>query len=51
MSTNPPRLLIAKIGLDGHDRGVKALARSFRDASMAVRILAGRPRGSREWAS
>ncbi|MFQ5494133.1 MAG: methylmalonyl-CoA mutase, partial [Phycisphaerae bacterium] len=27
----PPRVLLAKIGLDGHDRGVKVLARSFRD--------------------
>lgn len=34
--TNPPRILLAKIGLDGHDRGVKVLARSFRDAGMEV---------------
>ncbi len=32
----PPRNLLAKIGLDGHDRGVKVLARSFRDAGMEV---------------
>jgi LAO/AO transport system ATPase len=32
----PPRILLAKIGLDGHDRGVKVLARSFRDAGMEV---------------
>ena len=32
----PPRVLLAKIGLDGHDRGVKVLARSFRDAGMEV---------------
>ena len=31
-----PRVLLAKIGLDGHDRGVKVLARSFRDAGMEV---------------
>ncbi len=31
-----PRILLAKIGLDGHDRGVKVLARSFRDAGMEV---------------
>lgn len=31
-----PRLLLAKIGLDGHDRGVKVLARSFRDAGIEV---------------
>jgi LAO/AO transport system ATPase len=28
--------LLAKIGLDGHDRGVKVLARSFRDAGIEV---------------
>src|SRR5262245_48611757 len=32
----PPRVLLAKIGLDGHDRGVKVLARSFRDAGIDV---------------
>ena len=31
-----PRVLLAKIGLDGHDRGVKVLARSFRDAGFEV---------------
>jgi len=31
-----PRILLAKIGLDGHDRGVKVLARAFRDAGMDV---------------
>lgn len=37
MSSNPPiRILLAKIGLDGHDRGVKVLARSFRDAGFEV---------------
>ncbi len=30
------RVLLAKIGLDGHDRGVKVLARSFRDAGIEV---------------
>jgi LAO/AO transport system ATPase len=34
--THPIRLLLAKIGLDGHDRGVKLLARSFRDAGLEV---------------
>lgn len=29
-------MLLAKIGLDGHDRGVKVLARSFRDAGVEV---------------
>lgn len=33
---HPPRVLLAKIGLDGHDRGVKVLARSFRDAGLEV---------------
>ena len=36
ISTFPPRVLLAKIGLDGHDRGVKVLARSFRDAGIDV---------------
>ena len=31
-----PRILLAKIGLDGHDRGVKVLARAFRDAGFEV---------------
>lgn len=31
-----PRILLAKIGLDGHDRGVKVLARAFRDAGLEV---------------
>ncbi|MCH8242909.1 MAG: cobalamin B12-binding domain-containing protein, partial [Planctomycetes bacterium] len=35
-SQNPPRILLAKIGLDGHDRGVKVLARAFRDAGIEV---------------
>ncbi len=30
------RILLAKIGLDGHDRGVKVLARSFREAGFEV---------------
>lgn len=36
MSEQPIRILLAKIGLDGHDRGVKVLARSFRDAGFDV---------------
>lgn len=35
-TTTPTRILLAKIGLDGHDRGVKVLARSLRDAGMEV---------------
>ncbi|MEO5700127.1 MAG: cobalamin B12-binding domain-containing protein [Casimicrobiaceae bacterium] len=30
------RVLIAKVGLDGHDRGVKVVARTLRDAGMDV---------------
>ncbi len=32
----PIRVLIAKPGLDGHDRGAKVLARALRDAGMEV---------------
>ncbi|MCH7698327.1 MAG: cobalamin B12-binding domain-containing protein [Chloroflexi bacterium] len=35
--TKPPiRVLIAKPGLDGHDRGAKVVARALRDAGMEV---------------
>jgi len=34
------RVLVAKVGLDGHDRGVKVVARILRDAGMEV-IYAG----------
>jgi methylmalonyl-CoA mutase C-terminal domain/subunit len=30
------RVLIGKVGLDGHDRGVKLIARALRDAGMEV---------------
>jgi len=33
------RVLIAKPGLDGHDRGIKAVARGLRDAGMEVIYL------------
>jgi methylmalonyl-CoA mutase C-terminal domain/subunit len=33
---NPIRILIAKVGLDGHDRGAKVVARTLRDAGMEV---------------
>lgn len=36
MSTGPIRVLVAKIGLDGHDRGAKIVARALRDAGMEV---------------
>lgn len=32
----PIRVLVAKVGLDGHDRGVKVVARTLRDAGMEV---------------
>jgi methylmalonyl-CoA mutase C-terminal domain/subunit len=37
MSLNRPiRVLIAKVGLDGHDRGAKVIAAALRDAGMEV---------------
>lgn len=35
-SQRPTRVLIAKVGLDGHDRGVKIVARALRDAGIEV---------------
>ena len=32
----PVRILVAKPGLDGHDRGAKVMARAFRDAGFEV---------------
>ena len=34
--TQPIRVIVAKVGLDGHDRGVKIVARTLRDAGMDV---------------
>jgi methylmalonyl-CoA mutase C-terminal domain/subunit len=39
-ATKPIRILLAKPGLDGHDRGVKVVARALRDAGFEV-IYAG----------
>src|SRR5438067_2054863 len=36
----PIRVVLAKVGLDGHDRGIKVVARALRDAGMEV-IYAG----------
>src|SRR6516162_1618217 len=36
----PLRIVLAKVGLDGHDRGIKVVARGLRDAGMHV-IYAG----------
>ena len=35
----PIRVIMAKPGLDGHDRGIKILARAFRDSGMEVIYL------------
>jgi methylmalonyl-CoA mutase cobalamin-binding domain/chain len=34
--TQPIRVLLAKVGLDGHDRGIRVVARTLRDAGMDV---------------
>ena len=36
VSTKKTRLLVGKVGLDGHDRGVKVIARGLRDAGYEV---------------
>jgi len=36
MASVPIRVLVAKPGLDGHDRGAKIIARALRDAGMEV---------------
>ena len=36
VKTRPLRILMAKPGLDGHDRGAKVVARALRDAGMEV---------------
>ena len=36
MASGRPRILVAKPGLDGHDRGIKVVARALRDAGMEV---------------
>ena len=35
-ATQRIRVIVAKVGLDGHDRGVKIVARTLRDAGMEV---------------
>jgi len=39
-SSTPLRVVLAKVGLDGHDRGIKVVARALRDAGLHV-IYAG----------
>ena len=46
-STRPTRVLIAKAGLDGHDRGAVVVARTLRDAGMEV-IYTGRHQRSED---
>jgi methylmalonyl-CoA mutase C-terminal domain/subunit len=41
------RVVVAKVGLDGHDRGAKVIAKAFRDAGMEV-IYTGLRRGADE---
>lgn len=36
MMNDPIRVVLAKVGLDGHDRGVKVVARALRDAGMEI---------------
>ncbi len=36
MANRPLRIIVAKAGLDGHDRGAKVIARALRDAGMEV---------------
>ncbi|HYR42814.1 MAG TPA: cobalamin B12-binding domain-containing protein [Terriglobia bacterium] len=36
MANRPLRILVTKVGLDGHDRGAKVVARCLRDAGMEV---------------
>lgn len=38
-SQAPIRVVLAKLGLDGHDRGLKVVARTLRDAGMEVIYL------------
>ena len=35
-AVRPVRIIVAKVGLDGHDRGVKVVARALRDAGYEV---------------
>jgi methylmalonyl-CoA mutase cobalamin-binding domain/chain len=39
MTDAPLRVVLAKLGLDGHDRGIKVVARILRDAGMEVIYL------------
>lgn len=36
VAATPMRILLGKVGLDGHDRGIKLVTRALRDAGMEV---------------
>ena len=36
MAVRPPRVIVTKIGFDGHDRGSRVIAATLRDAGMEV---------------
>lgn len=36
VASKPLRVLVGKVGLDGHDRGIKLVARALRDAGVEV---------------
>lgn len=36
VAAKPIRILVGKVGLDGHDRGIKLVARALRDAGVEV---------------
>ena len=45
----PIRVVLAKLGLDGHDRGLKVVARTLRDAGMEVIYLGLRQPLTASW--
>ena len=38
-NSNPPKVLLAKLGLDGHDRGIKVIAKTLENAGMEVTYM------------
>lgn len=38
-NSNPPKVLLAKLGLDGHDRGIKVIAKALENAGMEVTYM------------
>jgi methylmalonyl-CoA mutase C-terminal domain/subunit len=47
MAVRPLRVLVAKPGLDGHDRGAKVVAHALRDAGLEI-VYSGLKRGPEE---